>query len=137
MKQCVTSVCITHQVGGYHSGLQKRTCETTGHPTINILTTSSHMESHTHEIKRPSIRKDGNTYLKDLRHTYTSFSDPEDDVSSGVESFDEDDMYGSENGDEILSHHPDPEREERSPLEDMVCHPSTQYFRCFTFDIAS
>jgi hypothetical protein len=94
------------------------------------------MKSHTHNTKRPSIRKDENTHLKDLRHTYTSFSDPEDDVSSGVESFDEDDMYGSENGDEILSQGPDPDREENTPLEDMVCQPSTQYIRCLTSNIA-
>jgi hypothetical protein len=61
------------------------------------------MESHTHNIKKA----DTNVFIKDVRHTYNTFSDPEDDVSSGVESFDEDDMYGSGNGDDIICDDPD------------------------------
>ncbi|KAI9430523.1 hypothetical protein H4582DRAFT_2063686 [Lactarius indigo] len=43
--------------------------------------------------------------------TYTGVSNPEDDASSGLESFDEDDMYGSDNGDDITCNIPDTDEE--------------------------
>ncbi|KAH9008301.1 hypothetical protein EDB85DRAFT_1904413 [Lactarius pseudohatsudake] len=40
--------------------------------------------------------------LQNVRHPSISFSDPEDNISSGRESFDEDDMYGSDTGDDFI-----------------------------------
>ncbi len=56
-----------------------------------------------------------------VSHTYTNFSDPEDDTSSGVESFDEDDMYGSDNEDELLCDSPDLDGESWAPFGGLVC----------------
>jgi hypothetical protein len=76
------------------------------------------MESHTHDTKGPSIRENRGTSIKRVHPTYISFSDPEDNDSSGVESFDEDDIYdGSENGDDVI--YPIPDSEAQSP----VCPP--------------
>jgi hypothetical protein len=60
------------------------------------------MDSH----PRASMSKDMKASITDIHNLTrdpTSFSDPEDNISSGVESFDEDDMYGSDNGDDIVS----------------------------------
>jgi hypothetical protein len=61
------------------------------------------MKSHIHNIGKPSLRKN----KKSVHHTVHTYSDPEDDISSGVESFDEYDMYGSDNGDDIICNGPD------------------------------
>lgn len=63
-----------------------------------------------------------------VQDVYLSFSDSEDDNSSGWECFNEDDIYdGSDNGDEIIYQIPDLEAE----LPDiMVCLPvSLRMFR--------
>ncbi|KAH9035915.1 hypothetical protein EDB85DRAFT_1889089 [Lactarius pseudohatsudake] len=56
------------------------------------------------DIKSVSRIKDANVPTTDLHHTDTEFSDIEkDDTSSGLESFDEDSTYGSDNGDDTSS----------------------------------
>lgn len=103
----------------------KATCEVVFHTSIHFPTISPHMESNTLDIREASIRKDKNPSIKDDHHTYTSFSDPEDDTSSSVESFDEDDMYGSDNEDEFLGDSPDldgaRDGEPWAPSMGMVC----------------
>jgi hypothetical protein len=69
------------------------------------------------------MQKDRETsFIKVIHPSYVSASDLEEDNSSGVESFDEDDIYdGSENRDEIIYTFLD--LEVYSPLGDMVCPP--------------
>src|SRR6266702_3620107 len=50
-------------------------------------------------------------YQKVLRNSDTSFSNPVDMSSSDAESFDEDDMYGSDHGMETVSESSDEESE--------------------------
>jgi hypothetical protein len=77
------------------------------------------MNSHTRETKEPT-QKEKDACIEDVQPTYVSVSDPEEDNSSGVESFDEDDIYdGSENGDEVIYRFPDSEAQ--SPVDSMVC----------------
>ncbi|KAH9009273.1 hypothetical protein EDB84DRAFT_1564752 [Lactarius hengduanensis] len=55
------------------------------------------------DIKSVSRMEDINVPTTDLHHTDTEFSDiEEDDTSSGLESFDEDDMYELDNEDDII-----------------------------------
>ncbi|KAI9438482.1 hypothetical protein H4582DRAFT_2076083 [Lactarius indigo] len=67
------------------------------------------------DIQKASKEKDIDMSIKDVHltftGTYTGISDPEDDASSGLESFDEDDMYGSDNGDDIICNIPDTDEE--------------------------
>ncbi|KAI9431024.1 hypothetical protein H4582DRAFT_2063198 [Lactarius indigo] len=62
-------------------------------------------------IMNVSKRKDINVHIPDVRDTHTGLSDPEDDASSGLESFDEDDMYGSDYGDNVICDSPDTDEE--------------------------
>jgi hypothetical protein len=91
--------------------LPTKACKTVSNLfSINFPLHHNHMESHTHDKKGASIS---------LSH---SLSDPEDDDSSGVESFDEDDIYdGLENGDDVIYQIPDSEA--HSPVDGMVCPP--------------
>ncbi|KAH9015217.1 hypothetical protein EDB84DRAFT_1443552 [Lactarius hengduanensis] len=62
------------------------------------------MEHRMSDIKTLSRMEDLNVPTTDLHHTDTEFSDiEEDDTSSGLESFDEDSTYGSDNGDDTSS----------------------------------
>ncbi|KAI9438064.1 hypothetical protein H4582DRAFT_2076658 [Lactarius indigo] len=67
------------------------------------------------DIQKASKEKDIDMSIKDVHltftRTYTGVSNPEDDASSGLESFDEDDMYGSDNGDDIICNIPDTDEE--------------------------
>jgi hypothetical protein len=107
--------------GGYQDLLQKCACETDIHPTIYFPATSFHMKSHTRDAKG-AIWKNKGASMKDAHPTHISLSDPEEDNSSGMESFDEDDIYdGSENGDEVIFQSPDANTQ--SPLYGTVCPP--------------
>jgi len=57
-------------------------------------------------------------YPETLDNPDTSFSDPIDISSSDVESFDEDDMYGSDHGMEIVSESSDEEQAEMSQFSE-------------------
>ncbi|KAH9024661.1 hypothetical protein EDB84DRAFT_1440619 [Lactarius hengduanensis] len=92
--------------GALLSGLYQ---EYIGSPGRNISawrsifkTPPTHMESHTYDTENASTLHDHNTSVTDVRHPSISFSDPEDNISSGRESFDEDDMYGSDTGDDFI-----------------------------------
>jgi hypothetical protein len=83
--------------------------------TYNPFPDSSfYMEAHTYDIKDTSIRTGMNRFMKDVHH-YDNVSDPEDDVSSSMEFFDEYDMYESENRDDIIVRGPDIDTLEDSP----------------------
>jgi hypothetical protein len=63
-------------------------------------------------------------HRKTLQNPETSFSDPIDVDTSDVESFDEDDMYGSDHGMETVSESSDDEHEVElsgSSLRSAVC----------------
>ena len=60
----------------------------------------------------------GGMYPETLDNPDTSFSDPIDISSSDVESFDEDDMYGSDHGMEIVSESSDEEQAEMSQFSE-------------------
>ncbi len=94
------------------------------------------MESHSNQPKRASTHSDNTAAsLTHVRSTHTILSEPEDSMSSDVESFDEDDMYPANYNDEtvsdssdmggesggIVSNSSDLDRESQSPLEGMVC----------------
>ncbi|KAH9017445.1 hypothetical protein EDB84DRAFT_1442789 [Lactarius hengduanensis] len=92
--------------GALLSGLYQ---EYIGSPGRNISawrsifkTPPTHMESHTYDTENASTLHDHNTSVTDVRHPSISFSDPEDNISLGRESFDEDDMYGSDTGDDFI-----------------------------------
>jgi hypothetical protein len=80
------------------------------------------MGSHSQENNRASIRKEKKAaLLKSLHTTHTSLSEPEDSMSSGVESFDEADMYPADYDDEAVSNSPDSDRRSESLSNVMVC----------------
>jgi len=94
------------------------------------------MESHSNQPKRASIHCDNTAdSLTHVWSTHTILSEPEDSMSSDVESFDKDDMYPANYNDEtvsnssemdgesggIVSNSSDSDRESQSPLGGMVC----------------
>lgn len=86
------------------------------------------MNSHTRDANAEFIRKPRIRPFHGVKHTYVSVSDPEEDVSSGMESFDEDDIYdGSENSDDIIYEYHN--SEDLSPLYGMVRLPVPHRFR--------
>jgi hypothetical protein len=83
---------------------------------------STHMKSYSKPDKGESIRKDEETStLTNVDRIHTTLSEPEESLSSGVESFDEDDMYPGDYHDETASDSPDSDGESQSPSEEMVC----------------
>lgn len=58
---------------------------------------------------------------RNFRSPPAMLSDPLDSSSSDTQSFDEDDMYGSDSGVESFSLNPDSEEEERSTTDSVVC----------------
>ncbi|KAH9013591.1 hypothetical protein EDB85DRAFT_1899633 [Lactarius pseudohatsudake] len=74
-------------------------------------TTSLHMEPRMSNIRNISGRKNIISCILDVRDTHTGPSDPYDDASSDLESFDEDDMYSSDYGDDIICDSPDTNEE--------------------------
>lgn len=77
----------------------------------------------------------GEASFPEVRHISDDLSEPEDDISSGAESFDEDDMYGSDNGDDIICGDTDFIRESWPSSERMVCappHSRSPDVSCFT-----
>jgi hypothetical protein len=81
-----------------------------------------HMKSHSKTVKRAPIEKDKETSThRYVRGTHATLSEPEESMSSGVDSFDEDDMYPGAYHDEAVSDSLDSDRESKSPSEKMVC----------------
>jgi hypothetical protein len=66
-------------------------------------------------------RKHRRKVRKDDNNPPTMLSDPLDSSSSDAQSFDEDDMYGSDSGVETISLKPDSNNEARETEEMMVC----------------
>ncbi len=91
------------------------------HLTIALPTTSASMDSHSNAAKRMSIRKDKIASLTYIQSTHTNLSEPEDSMLSGVESFDEDDMYPVDYDDEPVSDSSEPDGESESPSGRVVC----------------
>jgi hypothetical protein len=75
------------------------------------------MTSHPTQPKKTSTQKEKKPALLE----YTTLSEPEDSMSSGVESFDEDDMYPVDYDDEAVSDSPDSDEESQSPSGTLVC----------------
>ena len=77
--------------------------------------------------KDQSTVMDSNAFIERIDLTSTSISDPEDTDQSDVLSFDEDDMYGSDIGDDVmlacLDSDPDSGLDMQTLDADMVCHP--------------
>ncbi|KAH9062593.1 hypothetical protein EDB83DRAFT_2315451 [Lactarius deliciosus] len=65
-------------------------------------TTSLHMAPRMSDIKTIAKRMDTIVRIPDVRNIRTGPSDPYDDASSDLESFDEDDMYASDYGDDVI-----------------------------------
>lgn len=77
------------------------------------------MESHPQHPERATTRTNkGKATIIGIHNMQNTLSEPEDPMSSDVESFDEDDMYPGVFQDEAVSDGPD---ESQSLLEDMVC----------------
>ncbi|KAH9011462.1 hypothetical protein EDB84DRAFT_1445140 [Lactarius hengduanensis] len=71
-------------------------------------TTSLHMEPRMSDIKNISGRKNIIVRILDVCDTHT---ESDDDASSDLESFDEDDMYASDYGDDVICDSPDTNEE--------------------------
>ncbi|KAF8257033.1 hypothetical protein EI94DRAFT_1709757 [Lactarius quietus] len=63
------------------------------------------MESDTSVPQEPSAMKYRDASLERVFHNTTSLSDPENVDQSDTQSFDEDDMYGSDNSDDVIVVH--------------------------------
>jgi hypothetical protein len=84
------------------------------------------MSSHSDKAKRASILMDQiPASHKYFRSTHISLSEPEDSMSSGIESFDEDDMYPMDYDDEAVidspASSPDLDGESKSLSGETVC----------------
>lgn len=96
----------------------------------NIAPTKLHLplvlESDFALHKDQSTVMDSNAFIERIDLTSTSISDPEDTDQSDVLSFDEDDMYGSDIGDDVmlacLDSDPDSGLDMQTSDADMVCH---------------
>ncbi|KAH9010659.1 hypothetical protein EDB83DRAFT_2322398 [Lactarius deliciosus] len=76
-------------------------------------TTSLHMAPRMSDIKTIAKRMDTIVRIPDVHNIRTGPSDPYDDASSDLESFDEDDMYASDYEDDVICN--SPETNEESP----------------------
>jgi hypothetical protein len=75
------------------------------------------MTSHPTQAKVTSTQKEKESSLLE----YTTLSEPEDSISSGVDSFDEDDMYPVDYDDEAVSDSSDSDKKSQSPSRTSVC----------------
>jgi hypothetical protein len=86
--------------------------------------TKHHTMSGSHKAEGTSFRIDSHAaFMNQVHSTQASLSEPEDGMSSDVESFDEEDMYPANYNDESVSSGPDSDsdRESQSPLRALVC----------------
>lgn len=97
-------------------------------PYTHYHTALGHMQSFSKDTKTTSIRGNGQGnsikhVQSQVRSTQTNLSEPEDHMSSGDESFDEEDMYPAHYNDESVSDSPDSDSngESQSPLRELVC----------------
>ena len=85
---------------------------------ISLPVTPSHMDTYTKDLNVDTINRHTDTALEDIMQTTMSLSDPEDDDTSSVESFNEDELYDvSDNGDEVVCERLD------FPMDGTVCSP--------------
>jgi hypothetical protein len=70
--------------------------------------------------KQSPIRTDWNASIDCLHMGGIMYSDTEEDTISDVHSFDEDDMYGSDNGDDIIVICPDSEDDVQAALDNYI-----------------
>lgn len=76
------------------------------------------MDTYTEDLNVDTINRHTDTALEDIMQTTMSLSDPEDDDTSSVESFNEDELYDvSDNGDEVVCERLD------FPMDGTVCSP--------------
>jgi hypothetical protein len=61
-----------------------------------------------------TVQKSTKKKMEAVRTKYRTLSEPEDSMSSGVESFDEDDMYSVDYNDESVSDSPDSDNESQA-----------------------
>jgi hypothetical protein len=86
------------------------------HLTLNYPTILHHLEMLSQEAKRASSHKH-------VCNTQTSISEPEDGMSSDIESFDEGDMYPATYNDESACDGPEMElhgESQQSPLDEVT-----------------
>ena len=76
------------------------------------------MDTYTEDLNVDTITRHTDTALEDIMQTTMSLSNPEDNDTSSVESFNEDELYDVlENGDEVVCEHLD------FPMDGTVCSP--------------
>ncbi|KAF8260005.1 hypothetical protein EI94DRAFT_1706632 [Lactarius quietus] len=82
------------------------------------------MESDTSVPQEPSAVKGRDAFIECVFPMLTSLSDPEDINQSDTQSFDEDDMYGSDNSDDVIVVHlesdPDSEPDAQTLIAQMT-----------------
>jgi len=91
--------------------------ETVIHPTYIPSFTQFLMDHHADHPKQSSDR---NSPIEPLHLIFDGLSDPEEDDIFDVWSFDEDDMYGSDNGDDIIVMIPEPDDDLETPSDDVI-----------------
>jgi hypothetical protein len=67
-----------------------------------------------------TVQKSTKKKMEAVPTEYRTPSEPEDSMSSGVESFDEDDMYSADYNDESVSDSPDSDNESQTSSGTMV-----------------
>jgi hypothetical protein len=67
------------------------------------------MDCHSNHPKQPSDCREWDTSIKSIPSIFASLSEPEEEDTSDALSFDEDDMYGSDSGKDIIVTLPDSE----------------------------
>jgi len=94
------------------------------HLTLNYQTILDHLKMPSQEAKRASTPTDTTSSShRHVRNTQISISEPEDGMSSDIESFDEGDMYPAHYNDESACDGPDMElhrESQQSPLDEIT-----------------
>ncbi|KAF8257715.1 hypothetical protein EI94DRAFT_1708703 [Lactarius quietus] len=87
------------------------------------------MESDTSVPQEPSAMKCRDASLEHVFHNTTSLSDPENVDQSDTQSFDEDDMYGSDNSDDVIVVHLESDPDSEPDAQTLLAQMETQRLR--------
>ncbi|KAF8260524.1 hypothetical protein EI94DRAFT_1811568 [Lactarius quietus] len=79
------------------------------------------MDLNGNHLKQSFPNKDRNVSIEFPHMAHTSPSDPEEDVISDAHSFDEEDMYGSDNNNDIIVVCPDSQPDAQASSDDHAC----------------
>jgi hypothetical protein len=86
----------------YKNVFRKSISEVILHPTLSFPLTPFPMNCHVNHPKQPSSREDKNHSDEYIHSPFYGLLEPEEDDTSDVQSFNEDDMYGSDIGNDIV-----------------------------------